>query len=309
MTTSNHTHEPTAEFRAHLEWQLGSALRRESRFTAPIDTGKPRLRAVLMVLVALAVGGIAVAASERVQDARKRDTLLEAARSEESLVRLRLDLARADLQDAMGRFEVGAGGRETLLDAQRQVRELETVLRRIQLDLQEIQATSAAPRTELHAPLVGERDFVRERLQLELDAAQHVLKTAEQEAAEARKRLEIGLGPRAALLGADAQVAEARARMQQLRSSLELRQRLLRGEIKAEEVATVTRRLELTLRRERVEREMGIARARVGELRRQVEVGLTTQLELKRAEVELLEREIELQGIRRELEALRTPPR
>src|SRR5688572_14509787 len=133
------SHEPTQEFRAHLEWQVESALRRETRFAAPASAVMPRLRTALIVVVALAVGGIAAVASEQVQDARQRDVLIESARSEEALVRLRVDLARADYQEARSRFEVGTAGHETVQAAERQMRAMEMALKRIQLDIQEIQ--------------------------------------------------------------------------------------------------------------------------------------------------------------------------
>jgi outer membrane protein TolC len=298
------SHEPTEEFRAHLQWQVESALRRETRFAAPATAGMPWLRAALMVLAGLAAGSIAVMASEQVQDARQRDVLIEAIRSEESLVRVRLDLARADYQDARSRFEVGTAGRETVQAADRQMRAMEMALKRIQLDIQEIQATSAAPRNELHAPLVGGRDFVKDRLTLELDTAQRTLVAAEQAVADARRRIEVGMAPRAVHLQAEAELARARAHMQLVRTTLELRQRALHEKMSAEDLAGALRRMELTLQLEPVQRELEIARERIDEVRRQVSVGMAEQLELKRAEVELLEREVELKRIRRELESL-----
>lgn len=298
------SHEPTEQFRAHLQWQVESALRRETRFAAPAAAGMPWLRAALMVLVGLAAGGIAVIASEQVQDARQRDVLIEAIRSEESLVRVRLDLARADYQEARRRVEVGTAGRETLQDTERQVRAMEAALKRLQLDIEEIQITSAAPRNELNAPLVGQRDFVRDRLALELETAQHALVAAEQAVTQAQQRVEVGTGPRAALLQAEAQLAQARAGMQRVHAALDLRQRSVRGEIGTDDLAPTLRRMELTFQRDRVQREREIARVLIEEVRRRVEVGLASQLELKRAEVELLERDVELQRIRRELEAL-----
>jgi hypothetical protein len=297
-------HEPRPEFRSHLEWQIESALRRETRFAAPVAASMPRLRAVLMIAAAVAIGGIAVIASEQVQDARQRDLLIESARSEEALVRVRLDLARADFQDARRRYEVGTAGPETVLAAERQMRSMEKELKRIQLDLEEIRATSAAPRNELNAPVVGQRDFVRERLALDLETAQHALVGAERAVAEARQRMEVGTAPPAARLAAEAELAQARARMQLVRAMLDLRSRALRGEIPPDDVAPTLRRTELTVHRERVQREIELLRRRVEEARSRVEIGLTSQLELKRAEVELLEREVELQRIRRELETL-----
>lgn len=298
------SHEMTPEFRAHLEWQIESALRRESRFAVPISGALRRLRAAVVVLAALALGSIAVVASGEVQDARQRDQLIESARAEEALVRLRLELARASYQEARRGFDVGTAGRESLEAAERQVRAMEAALARILLDIEEIRATSAAPRNDLQAPLVGQRDFVRDRLAVELETAQQALRAAEQTLAQARQRVDIGIAPPTAPLQAEAELAQARATMQLLRANLELRQRAVRGEIKAEEVASTLRRMELTLQRERVQRELEVARRRVEEVRRLVDTGLTTQLELKRAEVELLERELALQRLRRELAAL-----
>ena len=302
MNPPNGSHEMRPEFRAHLEWQIESALRRETRFASPAGGRQPRLRAVLVVLAALVTGGIAVAASGELQDARQRDLLIETARSEEALVRLRVELAQADYQDARRRFETGTAGREVLRDAERQLRAMQTELARIQLDIEEIRSTSSAPRNDLQAPLVGLRDFVRDRMALELELAQGALAAAEQQVAQAEQRVRVGAAPRAAQLQAESELARARAEMQQLRATLELRQRFVKGEVKVDELAQAARRMELTLQRELLQREMELARGRVNEVRRLVEIGRATQLDLKRAEVELLEREVELQRIQRELE-------
>ena len=84
------SHEPTPEFRANLEWQIETSLRRENRFAAPVTGRARRLGAGLVVVAALTTGGIAGLAAGQVQDARQRDQLMETARSEEAVVRLRL---------------------------------------------------------------------------------------------------------------------------------------------------------------------------------------------------------------------------
>ena len=300
------SHEPSPEFRAHLEWQIESALRREDRFAAPAVAGMGRLRAAIVVLAALAAGGIAVAASGQVQDARQRDALIEAVRSEESLLRVRVALAEADYQDARRRFETGTVARETLLAAEQQLGAMQMALKRVVIDMEEIQATSAAPRNELQAPLVGQRDFVKDRLALELETAQRALVAAERATDEAVRRVRVGSAAKAAQLQAEQELAEARLRLQMLQANLDLRLRSLRGEIGVDAVASTARRTELTLRSERARRVFEITRQRVEEVKRLVANGLATQLELKRAEVELLELEVELQRMRRELETL--PP-
>jgi outer membrane protein TolC len=303
MSQDIDTHAPSPEFRRHLEWQIESALRRESRFAAPVAQVR-RLRAAVVLLAALAVGGLASVATGQVQDAQRRDLLIETARSEEQLARVRLELAQADYEQAMRGFEVGTVTREALLTAERQMRTMQAALEGVRIDLEEIRATASAPRNELSAPLVGPRDFVRERLQLELEAAQQVLIAAEQTVTETEQRVRIAIAPRTTLLQAEAELLRARARMLLATASIELRQRFLQGGIAPEQIAPTLRRTELGLQAERVQREVDLARARIVELRQLVSAGQATELDLKRAEVELLEREMQLQLIRTELEML-----
>ena len=48
MTGPSHAHEPSPEFRAHLEWQLETAMRRESRLAEPVSgVGYSRWRDII----------------------------------------------------------------------------------------------------------------------------------------------------------------------------------------------------------------------------------------------------------------------
>jgi outer membrane protein TolC len=302
-------HEPTPEFRAHLEWQIQTALRRESRLASPVSSPGRRLVAALVVVAALVSGGLVGIASGHLQDARQRDQLIEAARSEEMVVRVRVDLVRTVYEDTRRRFDVGTVDRETLLSVEKEMREMESSLARIHLDIEEIQLTSAAPRNDLDAPLVGQRDFVRQRLMLEMANAQNALSTAEQGLAEAERRVQTGMASPAAAFQKEAGLAQARSQMQLLQAKLQLRQRFLAGDLTRDALAPMLRRTELTLQLERGQREVDFARRRVEEVRRLVQVGQGTELDLKRAEVELLERELEIKGVQRELKILGTVKR
>jgi hypothetical protein len=302
-------HEPTPEFRAHLEWQIETALRRESRLARPVTGQARRMVAALIVVAALATGGIAGIAAGRVQDARQRDQLIEVARSEEAVVRLRLELAQANYDRARRQFEVGTVGRESVRDAEQQLQSMKAAAMRIQLDMEEIRATSAAPRNDLDAPLVGQRDFVKDRLTLDLQTAQQALAAAEQNAAQVTERFKVGVAPRAAQLQAEAELAVARDRLQQLIGTLDLRQRYLKGEIKADALAGVARMSELRLQLARSQLELNLMRARLDEVRRQVAVGQASELDLKRSEVDLLERQMEMKRIQQEIDALNTVKR
>ena len=304
MTHPSDPHEPSPEFRAHMQWQIETALRRESRLAAPVGGRLRGFRTAVVVLIALALGGAGGLASAHVQDARQRNRLVEGVRAEMQLTQTRLELAQAEYRDVKQRHEVGLAGRESIRAAEHQLRAMEAALARLQLDLQEIQATAAPPRDDLDAPLVAQRDFVRDRLHLELGTTQRAMAAAEEIVAQLRGRAAVGTASRAALAEAEADVARVRQQMTLLGSKLELRKRYLRQEIAREEVAATLRRTELTLALQRAQQEIALGRERVAQLRRQASVGLAAELEVKRAEVALLEREVELQRIQRELAAL-----
>jgi hypothetical protein len=220
---------------------------------------------------------------------------------------MRYDLAKAEYESARRQYEVGAAGRDSMAEAAERYRALVAAVKRMHIDLDEIKVTSGPPRNNLDAPLVGKRDFVRDRLMLDVEAAQHTLAAAEETLTAARSRAAVGLASENVTLRAEAEVAQARERMQLAHSKLELRQRFLRGELKTADLAVSQRRTELTFALERAQREMQLERDLLERLRKQAELGLAGQLEVKRAEIAVLEREIELKRISAELAALRRP--
>jgi hypothetical protein len=298
-------HEPSPEFRTFLESEIVRTLRRETRLGSPVRTvRRGRLRTAAIVLVALSLGAAAGAAPARVQDARQRDELLEAVRAEAQLAAMRLDLARAAFDDARRKFEAGAIGRESLASAEVDLRTMETYLARIRLNQEEIRATAGPPRDEMTAPAVGERDFVSERLRLELASAQQRLSAAERIAAELERRHRLGAVPRVALLDAQIELERAKGELGMLAVRLSVRQDFLARHL---EVADVERRLQ----REQLLHEAALAQhlhalaqERLENLRELNEAGIVETLEVKRAEVDALERAMEVERIRRQLQLL-----
>jgi outer membrane protein TolC len=289
------------EFRAHLEWQIASALRREERFAEPVSGRLRPLRTLVAVLAALIAGAGVMAASGQVQESRQREALIEAQRTEESLSRMRLELAETEYRNARQRFDVGIVGRDVVQAAEAQLTALKRALARLALNAEEIKATAQPPRDDLQAPLVGQRDFVTERLNLDLLAAQQALTAAEQARAETKKRVDVGLLPAAALEQAKVDVHLTQLRLQELSTTVNLRQQLLAGAIKAEALAAELRRLELSTEMQRAQAEFDALRVRVDALRTLFATGQATELDLKRTEVELLERKLALEQLRREL--------
>jgi outer membrane protein TolC len=170
--------------------------------------------------------------------------------------------------------------------------------------MEEIRATSNAPRNDLDAPLVGGRDFVKERLLLDLQTAQRSLTVAEQEAAREKKRWGVGVATQLELQQAESEVAQAQARLQLLSQMLELRRRALEGSVKADDLAPALRKLELGAELQQIEREIRVARVRLDEARRRMAVGQASDVDVKRAELQLAEQELALKRVQEQLTAL-----
>ena len=310
MTGPIHPHEPSPEFRAHLEWQLETAMRRESRLSAPV-TAAGRFRALrsagtaILVGLALVVGGAAGIASERVQDAKTRNQLLENAKAEQQLLKTRYDLAMADLNESRRRFEIGAVGREEVNEAQRRATAAERALTRLSIDIMEIEKTSAPPRDELTAPKVGTTDFVARRIENDLNQAQRNLAAAEEALAKTRQRVEAGVVPNAALLQAQIEQMASLQHLQELRMRRELREKYLQEQLTAEQLTQSMQRGQLTLELDLTRQQMTLARARLESMKSMVETGAVSPLEAKRAEVELLELELKLKRLQQQLASVK----
>jgi hypothetical protein len=296
--------EPSAEFRSYLEWQIQSAMRREARFSEPFTSRLPRMRTALAVLLALAIGGAGGLATGYAQESRDRDQLLESARTEESLVKLRLDLARAERDQAKRRVDAGTAERQLLIAAEDQVRAVEAALARVQLNMDEIRATAAAPRDDLQAPLVARRDFVTERLMIDLATTQRTLSVAEQEDARAQERWKVGLAQRTEVQQADTDLLRVRLRMQMLAETLALRRRAVQGEVKPEEIASALRKLELTQMVQSLRQELELSQTRLDEAKRRFAAGTAAELDVKAIELRILEQQVELRQYQQALQGL-----
>ena len=262
------------------------------------------LRAFGPVFVALILGVAVGAVPGQVQDAKQRELLTTAAQAEEQLVAMRLDLARTALEEARRKFEVGLLTRTSLVAAESALRGMESRLAKIRLDTEEIQATSRAPRDEISAPLVGSRDFVTERLRGDLRAAEQRLSLAEAATLEARRRYEVGTASPLALREAETDVTRAKSDLQRLAAKLALRKQFVAGGVEVADVERRMQRLELQHDADIAETLLKLAQDRLANLQKKYEIGTADQIELKRAELDVLERRAELASIGKRLKML-----
>ena len=298
MTTTNEggMHAPSAEFRERLEWELVHAFRRDHRLN---DRRRRRIlrrmRAAAVIVVCIAIGATAGFAPAQIRDSARRDSLLQSARGDLDLAALRLQLARENLADVRRKVEAGVLGESSLSSALADLRTMEAKVMRARYDTEEIAATSQPPRDDLNSPLVNDRDFVKDRLQLDLLASQQRLTTAEQEQAGAEQRIRAGVTVSTKLLDAQAELVRARAVMEELATRLKLREEFLQ---KGTRVQELQRRLDETQTRieaDASQRMLSLERERLAVLEKQLSVGAVDEIEVMKARLAVREREMELQ--------------
>ena len=293
---------PDPSFRAHLEWEVTRALRREASL-GPRRNERTRRRISVIGLVGacLFLGVASNFAAAQVRDGARRDSLLEAASAEMQLMVMRLHLVQEQLTKVEQQRQLGLASDEALAAATAAVRTMQTRLARMKLNTEEIQSGSASPRDDLGAPLVGGRDFVKERIQLDLAEAQRRITVAEARLGEAERQVRLGVAP--ALLQAEGEVALTRARGEMVVDArrLALRQEFLEKHTPADQLA---RQLDEAQRQADLEvavRSLTLAQDRLELLRRQGAVGMVTDVDVMRAQLELKEKELEVARLRERL--------
>jgi outer membrane protein TolC len=297
-------HQPTPDFRNRLEWEVTRAHRRAGRLGEQRQKRGRRLRGVAIVMACIGISVATGIASAQVRYGAQRDSLLEAARADLELIMLRFELAKAHVDEVMKLARVGAAGTEAVVSAEAELREMEARVVRARLNMEEIRATSQTPRDELTAPLVGKRDFVQERLQLELIAAQQQLTAAERAMAETQRRVSIGTVSESARAEAEVELVRAQASLAFLADRRALRREFVEKGTGADDLARRLSVAQTKMELEIAQQALNLARIKLDALMKLRDVGTVTRLEVMRAEVELRERELELNQLRQRRQRL-----
>ena len=297
--TTEIMHQPTPEFREYLEGEITSEFRRHRAFA--------RVRLTAVLLATLAAGTTAGLASAQIRQGAQRDSLLETALSDMALVVMRLDMTRRHIEDVKSRFKVGVVGSAALADAELELRKMEALGLRAKLNVDEIRASALPARDDLNAPLVGGRDFVSERLQVDLFLAQQRLNTAEAAQAEAERQWRVGSVGELAVQDAGLKAIRERVALGTLAERRKLRKEFI-------DLGTSGDQLNRRFQQVQVRNDAYVAQETVNVLRRRLEavrkqhaVGTASELDLLRAEYELKEKEYELQLLARQLRELVKP--
>lgn len=298
--TTDIRYQPTPEFRDFLEGEITLEFRRHRSFA--------RLRLAAVVLVTLVAGATAGLASAQVRQGAQRDSLLETAQSDLALIGMRVRMAQQILNDFEAREKVGAVGRNAVLDATAELLQMQSLAMKAKLNVDEIRATALPPRDDLNAPLVGGRDFVNERLQFDLFLAQQQLTTAEQVMAEKERQVRAGVASELQVLEAGLLVARQRAALGALVERRTLRKEFVDLGTPVDQLNRRYRHAQVRLDASIAQESVKLLQLRLESLQKMRAAGSASEVDVLRAELELKERELELQMLARQLRELARPP-
>lgn len=286
-------HEPDPSFVQGLEWQLGRELRRR-RPKTPRRRVPRNLKLAGLMLVSVAVGAAAMAASQQLQSSWRQELL-------ETRLEVKLQQARQRLMsqlDAIGltRKEVEQGSRtdRDLIYFELQITQAEADAKILELELEEVESSGREPRDELSAPLVDGRDFVRERIEARMMVAQHRLEVARQAGARLAQRVEVGVVSADELKAQDLLAMEAELQLDALDRQLDLRAEFLDEEISAVEAELMALEAEARSRVIQSDERIRYFQAEIDRHRERVDAGVIHPAAVAEMSTRLAEAEAEL---------------
>jgi len=234
----NKSYEPDGQFVERLEWQLSSEYRRENRLKT--SSGKIAVSR-RMVAIAVAVGvlmtGVAVTkAADYIKDSWQKKIEIARVETELELKKVQLESIREMASDIQTRVSNGLIREDEYQAMKLAVQNAELDFKKSLLNQEEVKMSGEIPRNELYAPMVGGRDFVSERLQIEIKEVELVLEQLGIHLERANKLVAQNLVQEADMEAIQAEIAGHKVKIDKLQQRLDLRKRFLAREITAREV-------------------------------------------------------------------------
>jgi multidrug resistance efflux pump len=302
------THEPDPRFLEHLEWQLLSDRRRRASFGEPTENLRKRrnIKMIGIVLCSVLTGAMATATTTHLQDVAQGRLYLAQAAVQLQLADSRLELSRKNLDYLKERTALGVVSPEESARAEADVARMEIERMRLALDYEEVEASHRQPRNELSAPLVDGRDFVTERLILDLKSREKTLMESEAEAKRMRRLAETGLVRSTELRSAKDAAEQVRFVIDDLQQKIQLRTSFLRGEISAEKMELMSLQTEAVRKVKTNEMIIDSLRDEYATAEKRHRLGVVSVGELDRARFRLESSEAALKLAKLELEIIQT---
>jgi hypothetical protein len=305
-------HEPDPQFLNKLEWQLAGELRRLNRRGGPHPVSIRVLKIAALMLLSVGLGAGAMEASQQIQESWRTELLEVRTEIQLEIARQRVEAQREALEETREEVEQGLRHTDELMQEEQQIAQAQSLVDIMELRLEEIRESGREPLGELSSPLVGDRDFVRERIEVQMRVAQVNIRTMQRQVERARSRNEAGVTDDADLQGWNLAAREAELEMDRLAEQLETRQAYVRGEITAVEAELRVLQLEIQNRIVLLNLQLELYVSELERFRAMEEAGLVTpsrtrrvrmfnsdiegQLRLAETELEIVQRELERRG-------------
>jgi len=294
-----HEHQPREQFVAALDRTLTAEVRRRNQLVASSpwllrSRMRVALAAATLVLMSMAIGGGVVATAFQAQAAGRRNAVLASYEARLSLATQRLDLVKGELQRVERRIAVGVDSDEAAFDARLKVREAEAQVQLLQLQIAEIGLSGAEPLDDIAAPLVGGRNFVRERLEVGLTLPAAALEFENLRLQRVERKVRIGVAQPHEIDLARANVREFQAALAAIQKKLEIRRAFVSKQVDADvanlrvlESEAEQRRAAFGLRLELAERDLRNDESRF-------QKGLLKESDVMAAKVQVIKLQLEL---------------
>jgi hypothetical protein len=292
-------HEPRNEFVETLELDIGREVRlrnRSGHTHGPIPSSRIRtaVGALVLILASMAAGAVAVGAAYQAESNERRDLLLANYERRVALANQRLSIAGEQLQKAQQAVSLGVASPEALQESRFKVAEAQAQVRAIELQLDEIRATGREPLLEMSAPPVKGRDFVSDRLRIDMSVPEAALELARLQLQKSESLLSLGLVNTIDVDAVRGRVAEVEAAIEAFRTKLEIRQNFVSK--KADAVETELRVLESDAnhRQKMLSPKVALARKQLERAQKNAQLGTAQRVDLAEATLRLQELEAEI---------------
>ena len=292
----NKTHQPDSLFLDRLEWQLSSEYRRASRLEpSSRKVILPRKLVALGLVIGVLMTGVAVTkAADYIKDSWRKKIEIARVETEVQLKKLHLKSMREMASDIKIRVSSGLIREEEYQAIKLAVEQSEMDLKRSLLNMEEVEMSGDIPRNELYAPMVGGRDFVSERLTIEMKEAELRMKQLriQQERIEQLVEQKVVRGEELHLI--QAAINDQKVMLDKIHQRIELRARFLAREITAKEV-------EIEERMSAAEQNLQLSRSKVESLETRFKRLQTLEAQGKISHTEVIQFQHALDAARAEL--------
>lgn len=263
---------------------------------------------IAIILCSVIIGVAATRTVELLEDLSHRELLSGKAEIQTRLAESRLHLMQQHFQETKEKAEDGLISDFEVSQLAGEVTKMELEVQRRQFDLMEIERSSRSPQNELSAPLIDGRDFVTERLQLDLRAHQETKGQIQAAIDRLQVRIDAGLIHPRERVHLDLQLDEVQSAIDNITQKLDLRARFCRSEVTADEVIFEGMIAETEERLQSAELAVEHARAQLEALEQAFQRGQISRAEVEQARFQLQLAEADLKLAQMDRQTLQTKP-